>query len=111
MVSEQSKESMRGGRRVCALAAAAAHKRGRVSVVYFCYIIHVHYVDENARIAESAGSNKQDRVAWSRSEATRPNGSILLPHNYYYCCNIAPHDRHLYPSVVGSRLSNRIRGI
>jgi len=42
MVSERSKESIRGGRRVRAL-------------------------DENARILQSAGSNKQDRLAWSRN--------------------------------------------
>jgi len=77
LVSEWSKESIRGGRRIRALAAAASHTTGLVSMVYCSYIIHVHYIDEHARIAESARSNKQDRVAWSRNGVPRPSYAIL----------------------------------
>jgi len=97
LVSERSKESIPGGRRIRALAAAAsADTTDRVSIVYCWFIIHVHYIDENARIAESAGSNKQDRVAWSRSEATRPSGAILLSRTRPICIN----DVHLLVSPL-----------
>jgi len=58
-------------------AAAAEHSRMQLLQQQRCPP-SAGWLDSIADLLSALRSNKQDRVAWSRNEVTRPSGAILL---------------------------------